>query len=780
MSTHIAEVFDLTVHGARLTGVSRRGFMGASGALVAALALPATGGAQAAPASLNAGLAASWIEIRADGTVQIRTGKCDFGQSSIYTAYRQIVAEELCVPIEAMTTVVSGDTDRTPDGGGTFGLLRYGQNMRKVAAFMREAALELASRKLAVPRAQLAVKDGVISGGGKSIAYADLVRGEDLKLTIEVDGNLTSPLGYFVKGEPPMKPVADYTIIGKPVMNPSIRPKVAGETVWVGDVKLPGMVHARAIHPATLGSTLVRAGKLDTAQFPGARIVRIQNLLAVVSPDEWEAVQAAQAVAADTEWSTWEGLPGHEKLFDHMRDQAKVEAYPARDGRANKGDPAAVRAGKEMRASYALPFHKHAPISPMVTLAEYRADGSVTLHTLSQNAQHLRSMIARMLGTSVDKVVVRTYPGSGHYGRSNGGAAGSEDEAVLLSRELGRPVRVQWMRHDDMQWSTQSSAMMSDIRIALDDDGRIAAYESEHRGPPMQDDRLVGAILAGLPVIDAPSAETTYGFQSGLLNIADTWVYGKVAAVREKGVGMAQIGEKESPLAVGLRDHSMRTPIQFQQNFPREVAMSEAAMLAGKDPLQFRLDHVDDPRFTAILERLRTESGWENRASPAPSARASGSAACKGQGVSIMLRDSGYWACAAQVSVVPDSGEVKVERVTIVADVGIVVNPLQLRRQIQAGCLMGVSQALHEEVTFDRGAVTSADWAGYPILTMAEMPELRVVIVNNIGVGNYGQGSESANALASPAITAAVMDATGKAMRRLPLRPEYVSAALKA
>lgn len=779
MSAEVAEVLDLTVHGARLTGISRRGFIGTGGALVVALSLPGAS-ARAAGASIDAASPASWIEIRADGTVLIRTGKCDFGQSSIYTAYRQIVAEELCVPISAMTTVVSGDTDRTPDGGGTFGLLRYGQNMRKVAAYMREAALELASRKLAVPRAQLSVKDGLISGGGKSIGYADLVRGDELKLTIEVMGDLTNPIGYFVKGDPPMKPVADYTIIGKPVMNPSIRPKVAGETVWVGDVKLPGMLHARTVHPETLGSTLVKAGKLDSAQFPGARVVQIKNLLAVVSPDEWEAVQAAQAVAADTEWSKWEGLPGHEALFDHMRGQVAKAGYPARDGRANKGDPVTVKGAKELRASYALPFHKHAPISPMVTLADYRPDGSVTLHTLSQNAQHLRGMIARMLGTGIDKVVVRTYPGSGHYGRSNGGAAGSEDEAVLLSRELGRPVRVQWMRHDDMQWSTQSSAMVSDIRIALGADGRIAAYESEHRGPPMQDDRLVGAILAGLPVIDPPSAETTYGFQNGLLNVVDTWVYGQVAAVREKGMGMAQVGQNESPLAVGLRDHSMRTPIQFQQNFPRELAISEAAMLAGKDPLQFRLDHVDDPRFKAILERLRSEAGWQSRPSPATGASSGGDAVRQGQGVSIMLRDNGYWAYAAQVSVKPASGEVKVDRVTIVADVGIVVNPLQLRRQVQAGCLMGISQALHEEVTFDRGAVTSADWAGYPILTMAEMPELHIVITDNPGVGNYGQGSESANALAASAIAAAVMDATGKPVRRLPLRPDYVRAAMKA
>lgn len=144
-----------------------------------------------------------------------------------------------------------------------------------------------------------------------------------------------------------------------------------------------------------------------------------------------------------------------------------------------------------------------------------------------------------------------------------------------------------------------------------------------------------------------------------------------------------------------------------------------------------------------------------------------------------MLRDNGYWACAAKVTVIPASGEVKVERMTIVADVGIIINPLQLRRQIQAGCLMGVSQALHEELTFDKGAVTAKDWTGYPILTMAEMPELKVVITDNPTVGIYGQGSESANALASPAIAAAVMDATGKPIRRIPLKPEYVRAAIK-
>ena len=143
-----------------------------------------------------------------------------------------------------------------------------------------------------------------------------------------------------------------------------------------------------------------------------------------------------------------------------------------------------------------------------------------------------------------------------------------------------------------------------------------------------------------------------------------------------------------------------------------------------------------------------------------------------------MWRDNGYWACACHIAVTPDTGVVKVERLTIVLDLGVVVNPLQLKRQVQAGSLMGVSQALHEEVTFDEGAITSNNWAAYPILTMAEMPEVKVVIAARPEFGVYGQGSEGANACAASAIAAAFLDATGKPVRRIPLKPDYVKTLL--
>ena len=768
----------ISIHGAAL---SRRGFLAAGGALIVATAFRPSLAWAANRTSLDATAPASWIEIHADNTVLIRTGKCDFGQSSIYTAYRQIVAEELGMPLTAMTTVISGDTDRTPDGGGTFGLLRTNVlNLRKAAAYTREAVLTLAEQKLGVPRADLTIKDGVIAGSGKSATYGELVGGQSLELTIPVSGELTGFGGLTVTGNPPLKPASEYTIVGQPFKNPSVRPKISGETPWVGDIKLPGMLHARPIHPTTLGSKLLSVGKIDKAQFPAAKLVVIGNLVAVVSPDEWEAVQAAQQVATGTRWTAWRGLPGHENLFDHLQNKVDWSAIPVRNGRGNKGDTAVAlaKSARILKATYHLPYLKHAPIGPTVSLADVKTDGSVTLHTHSQNPQYLRFLLAKMLGTSQAEVVVRTYPGPGHFGRSNGGNAGSEDEAVLLSRELGVPVRVQWMRSDDMQWSTQSSASISEISIALDDNGRIAAYEAAHRGPPMQDDRPIGAILAGLPTIDPPRPANPDGVHAAEMNVADAWVYGEVPHVHERGFGAIQIGQLESPIGVGLRDHSMRTPIQFQQNFPREVAISEAAAMAGIDPIQFRLDHVSDARFRAILTRLRSEAGWETRPAPASGHKATGKRAVRGQGVSIMLRDNGYWACACHVAVTPATGNVKVERLTIVVDTGIVVNPLQLKRQVQAGCLMGISQALHEEVSFDERAITAVDWASYPILTMAEVPDINVVLAPWPDSGIYGQGSESANALAAPAIAAAFFDATGRPARRFPFRPDYVKAML--
>jgi CO/xanthine dehydrogenase Mo-binding subunit len=772
------------VHGATLT---RRHFVKTGGALVVGFGLvgrhifESTAQAATTKNSLDAALSSSWVEIRADNTVLIRTGKVDFGQSTAHTAYKQLVAEEMNLPYEAITTVVMGDTDRTPDGGFSAGFLEYGgQNLRKAAAYTYQAILDLAATTLKVEKSQLTAKDGVVTGGGKRVTYGELVKGQDLKLTIPVQGDLTNLFGLTVTGNPPLKPTSQYTIVGKSFANAVTPGKVMGKEEWVTNVRLPDMLHGRVVHPKTLGSTLISAGTLDPAQFPTSKVVVKGNLVGVVAATEWEAIKAAQSLTNSTKWTEWKGLPGHAQVHQWMREKADWKSTPVAKGEKNTGAsaPALAAAARTLKASYDLPFMKHAPIGPTIAVGDVRADGTVFVHTHNQNPQALRGQLAMMLGVGVDRVVVRIYAGPGHYGRSNGGNAGAEDEAVILSQAVGKPVRVQWMRAEDLQWSTQSPGSYSDIRIGLDASGTMTAYEADHYMPAMQDDRLVGAVIAGLPtpppppVGDAPFGATFNSMQ-------DPWLYGKIPNVTELGRGTVQIGQEASPLKVGLRDHSMRTPGQLQQNFPRELAISEAAALAGVDPIEFRLKHTSDERLIGVLKSVRDASGWQTRKSPDPKAAATGSTPVKGQGVSVMFRSNTYWACVCHVTVVPGTGKVIVDKYTISVDPGIVVNPLQLKRQIEGGALMGLSHALHEEMTFDESGVTSRDWRTYPVLTMADIPEIKVVILPRPEVGAYGGGSEAANALAISAIAAAFHDATGKVARKLPLKPAYVQSVLK-
>jgi nicotinate dehydrogenase subunit B len=762
--------------------LSRRGFVAAGGALLASFVLVRSSSAQEETPGMRGVPTSkvssdSFIEIHADNTILIRTGKSDFGQSTVFTAYRQIVADELYVPFEAITTVISGDTDRTPDGGGTFDLLGHGMpNIRKAGAYVYQALLDIASKQLNVPKDKLSVKDGIVSAGGKSISYGDLVKGQQLNLTIPVQGDIHSMFGLVVAGNPPLKPVSQYTVVGKSFPNSAVVPKVSAKEIWVTDVRLPGMLHGRVIHPKTLGSRLVSAGTLDKSRYPKARVVVKGNLVGVVAPTEWEAIKASQQVASDTKWSDWRGLPTDAHLFNFLKEDADWKSVPAATSRESKGDVAAALASspKKLKATYERPYLKHAPIGPTMAVGDVRSDGTVHVHAHTQNAQALRTEIALMLGVSPDKVTVHTYAGAGHYGRSNGGNAGAEDEAVILSQAVGKPVRVQWMRNDDLQWSTQSSCALSEVELAVGPDGKLTGYQIDHFMPAMQDDRPIGAILAGLPTMAAPNEK---GSLFGMRNQpSDPWLYGATPAVLERAHGGPQVGQASSPINVGLRDHSLRTPVQYQQNFPRELAITEAAYLAGVDPLQFRIDHATEKRAIAVLESARESSGWQTR-----SGFANGSGPTKqGQGVSLMMRGGAYWACVAQVTVNTNTGVIKVDKLTMVVDPGIVINPLQLKRQVEGGAVMGISMTLHEELRFNDSAITSSDWMSYPIATMAELPEIKVVLHHHPEVGSYAQGSEAANALAAPAIAAAFFDATGKIARRLPLKPAYVKDLLKA
>ncbi len=755
--------------------LTRRGFVKMGGALVVSFAFPglSAGVAEEHPASASSHLK-SWLEIRHDNTILVRTGRTEIG-TGMSAFYAQVIAEELSVEPESITLLM-GDTDKTPDGGYSAGFRNGAANLRKVGAYTYQALLGLAADKLRVPLSSLTVTNGIVSGGGRSIRYGELVQDQQLDLKIPVSGTpakvdpaswngIAGLDGLVVLGDPPMKPMNQYKVVGKSHPMPGTPGKVTGKTQWSCDVTLPGMLHARMVRPATLGSTLISAGELDKLRFPNAQVITKQNLVAVLSPDEWEATSAARSVASRTKWTEWSGLPGSEHLTQALRDY-KWGAPSESTGNAAEVNAALARASRTISATYEQPYMKHAPIGPFVAVADVRGDGTTTVWTHSANSQGLRAQIANTLGTPIEKVVVLWLEHAGQFGRTTFGGDGAEGDAAILSQLTGRPVRVQWTLQDDLAWSASSPGWVEDITCGLDDHGWVTAVHSAFYSPQSNDARIVGAILAGMPC-----SQPKPGYW-----IATVWPYDKIQSRREEAYGMPNLGA-DSPTA-GLRGLIMRTPGQRQQNFALESLMNEAASSAGVDPIQFRLRHTTDQRLIDIIQATAKAAGWEPRPSPHPGARRTGSAPVTGRGVGIMIRENSCWIGIAEVAATPDTGAVQVTKFTIGADCGKIINPRQLERCMRSGVVMGVSEALKEEVAFDKGKITSTSWSRYKILTMAETPEVKVVQISRDDKG-FGGGSEGANAVCTPAIAAAFFDATGVHPRRIPLTPAYVTTLLR-
>lgn len=761
-----------------VAGITRRSFVKLGGALFVSFALPSgmmASGAAEGSTSLDPTLVASWLEIHSDNTILARTGRAETG-TGMSAYYAQTLAEELNVRPETISLIL-GDTDRTPDGGYSAGFLSGAENLRKVGAYTYQALLDLGAKSLGVPVASVGVIDGIISGGGKKISYGELVQGQHLELKIPVEGKLAYPNanewmgfgglnGITVTGTPPMKPVKQYKVVGTSHPMPGIPDKVTGKTKWSCDVTLPGMLHARMVRPATLGSTLIAVGEVDKKKFPNAEVVKKENLVAVVSPNEWEAISAAREVAAATKWTEWAGLPGSENVTKAIREY-KWGAPFEKKGKREDVNAAMTKAAKTISSSYEQPYVRHAPIGPYLAVADVRSDGTVMVWTHSSQSQGCRARIAHMLGISTEKVVVRWLEHSGQYGRTTFGGDGAEADAVILSQMLGKPVRVQWTLQEDLTWSSLSPAWVEDIKGGLDVNGKLVAVRSAAYGPPQFDARSIGAVLAGMPTaaVGAPGW------------IATEWPYDKIQNRVEEVHGMPNLGIETA--SGGLRGNIMRTPGQRQQNFALEGFMNEAAAAAKADPIEFRIQHASDERMIAVLKETAKEAGWEARPSPHAQARKTGSEPVRGRGVCYMLRAGGYWTGIAEILVTPETGAVQVTKFTIGVDCGKVINPRQLGLCMKSGVVMGLSEALKEEVTFDKSRVTSTSWSRYKILTMAETPEIKIVQISRDEHGFAG-GSEPANAVCAQAVAAAFFDATGVQARRIPLIPAYVTKLLKS
>ena len=737
--------------------ISRRDLLKAGGALVVSFAFavgprrsegraaaqtPASSGNTTRP--LDPGEVDGLLAIHADGSVTLYTSKVDVG-TGLRIALAQMAAEELGVA-PTRVSVVEGDTSLCPDQGGTggsTGLTRGGTEIRAAAATARRALLELGAAQLNRPAAGLTITDGEVRPltGGAGVGIGTLIG--DRRFALKVDAKA------------PLTPAARHTTIGKPLLRPDVPDKCTGRHVYVQDFTLPGMLHGRIIRPPAIGATLVSVDESSLRGIPDTRVVRIESFLAVVAKDEWAAVRAAAALKAT--WTNWEGLPGHQGLDRYSR----TAALERDQSIVNRGDaPAAMRgAAKTLSATYFWPFQSHASLGPSCAVADVRADGNTTVWCASQGIHGLRTNLAKVFGLPPEKMRVIFLDGSGSYG-TNGGDHVAAD-ALLLSKTVGQPVRVQWMRHDEHGWDPKGPQQLLDVRAGLDGAGRIVAWETEMWVP----NAAPGA--RALVAADAARISQEHGTGSGAITQNGDPPYDT------DHVRVVAHMIKETPLQLS----NLRAPGKIANVFAVEAFTDELAAAAGVDPVEFRMKRLTDPRALEAIGRTASAFRWEPRTSPNPRARQGN--LLVGRGIAYMRykQAENYVAMAMEVAVDPASGIIQVRRVTCAHDCGLIVNPDGLRNQVEGCIAQTLSRTLHEEVTFDRSHVTSIDWASYPILKFPEVPAIDVILINRPDQPLLGAG-EAATAPVAAAVANAVFDATGVRLRTAPFTPERVKATL--
>ena len=701
--------------------MKRRDFLRTGGAIIVSFAfdgaLPNTSSAQISDLGkpVDPREVDSFLAIHRDGSVTIYTSKVDVG-TGLRIAMSQMVAEELDIPVDRVT-VVEGDTAITPNHGGTggsTGIPQGGVELRRAAATARQALMKLG--------AQPGTNIGALAGGKR--------------LNLKVDPNA------------PLKDPKTYTIVGRPILRPDVPDKCTGRNVYVQDFSLPGMLHGRVIHPPSIGAKLMSLDESSIRTIPGARVVRIQNFLGIVAPDEWAAIRAAKELKVT--WTEEQGLPGSDNLDRHVR-----ESVPDHDETiVNKGDPAAALPGttKQLSALYAWPIQSHASLGPSCAVADVRPEGT-TIWTASQGPHGMRANFSRIFGIPEDKLRVIFLDGSGSYG-GNGNDDAAAD-ALLLSRAIGKPVRVQWMREDEHAWDPKGPPQVLEIRGGLDNDNRIAAWET-HMWLPMN-------IQGNRPLVSVDGAGITqpHGQGAGLMSQNGDPPYAA------SNVRVVVHYLKGTP----LRPSNLRAPGKVANVFAVESFTDELAAAAGVDAVEFRLRGLTDPRALDVIKRAAEMIGWEGR--PSPNRRTINGNVLTGRGFAYARykQAENYVAIAMEVAVERNTGKINVRRIACAHDGGLIVNPDGLRNQIEGSILQTLGRALHEEVKFDRSRVTSVDWASYPILSFPDVPSLDVALIDRPSLPPLGAG-EASTAPVAAAVANAVFDATGIRLRRVPLRLE--------
>lgn len=692
----------------------------------------------------------AYLAIDNKGIVTIFSGKVDLG-TGISTALPQMVAEELDIPMNRVK-FISGDTMLTPDQGKTWGSVTIqigGIQLRQAAATARSALLDEAAKRLKADKADLVVTDGAISvkGQGRKVTYAEIIGGKNFSLKLDEKA--------------PQKKPADYKIVGKPVKRVDIPDKVTGRFTYAHDFKLPNMLHARVVRPPAMGATLESVDEGSVKNIPGfVQLVRQGNFLAVVARNEWASIKAARQLKAS--WSKWEGLPDQTKLWEHVR-STKV----AMDQETSKAGDAAAELNKEgvkkVTATYDFAINTHGSMGPSCAVADFR-NGKLTMWTPSQAPHDLRKDVAVMLGMSADDVRCIYLEGSGCYGR-NGHEDASAD-AALIAKTIGKPVRVQWSRADEHGWDPKGPPTLIDLRGAIDAAGNVTAWESEFFIPQQTAGRfhvpLVAATLSGM------QAQKDVAPGNVFQNSAIPYKFANVRTLCRR--------LETTPFTPSW----IRTPGRMQNTYANECFMDELAAAASADPIAFRKKYLDpkDVRGIECIDRAAKLAKWEAR--PSPKKDVSGNI-LKGRGFSYVKYElvRTYVASIADIEVDRSTGVIKVTKFYVAHDCGQIINPDGLKNQLDGNVLQTVSRTLKEEIKFSRSAVTTLDWASYPILTFPEMPEIVYDIIDRPNERPWGAG-EPAAAIVPSTISNAFFDATGVRLRSVPYTPDKVKAALAA
>jgi nicotinate dehydrogenase subunit B len=653
----------------------------------------------------------AYLRVGDNGRVTCMVGKIEMGQGAM-TSLAQLLAGDLDVRLDSVDMIM-GDTDQCPWDMGTFGSLstrQFGPVLRAAAAEARAVLVQMASERLEIPAEQLTVQDGVVRSvaGGRQITYAQLVAGKQIARHID---------------KVPVKLAAQVKIFGESPARKDAMEKVTGKAVYSGDLKLPGLLHARMVRPPAHGATMKDVDVSAAQKRPGVTIVRDGDLVAVLH----ERRDLADA-ALDVVKATFDPAPAgvnDQTIFDHLVKTAPQARVVHESGSLAEGEKASAGV---IEQTYLNSYVAHAAMETHSATA-HMVDGKVTVWASTQTPFPLKQQIMQTLGLPAEKVrVITPYVGGGFGGKSAGRQA---LEAARLAKLTGKPVQVVWDRSEEFFYDTFRPAAVVKVRSGTDARGKIVLWQFN----------IIGA--------GEREARQFYEVAHQQTTSAGGWGGGNPQGF--------------FPLAVG----PWRAPSVNTNTFARESQIDIMAAKLGLDPVEFRMNNLTNPRMRKVLEAATKQFGWQPGKLPS------------GRGVGVALgTDSGaFVATIAEVAVDKASGKVQVKRVVCAQDEGVIVNRDGSLQQMEGCITMGIGYALTEEVRFRDGAVQEHNFDSYQIPRFSWLPKIETVLVENPDVPPQGAG-EPAIITMGAVIANAIFDATGSRLLQLPMTQERIKAAL--